>query len=60
MRTVVLYPNSSKQSLYLSPVSVDLLIGLLLNPEAGSDMFLRNVVLSRNYRVLQPGRQYSR
>jgi hypothetical protein len=54
------YPNSKEQSLSSPSDSVDLLIGLLLNPEDGSEMFLRKVVLSRNYRVLQPRRQHSR
>jgi hypothetical protein len=43
---------------FLQPVSDGFLIGLLLYPEAGSDMFLRNVRQSSTYKALQPRRPH--
>jgi hypothetical protein len=38
--------------------SAGFLLGLLFDPEVGSDMFLRNVELPPNYIALQPRRQF--
>jgi hypothetical protein len=35
------------------------LLGLLLDPEEGGDMFPRNVRLSPKYKALKPKRRYS-
>jgi hypothetical protein len=45
--------------LSFSSASVDLLLGVLLYPEDGSDMFLRNVSISGNHTALQFRRLYS-
>jgi hypothetical protein len=46
-------------SLRLSPASVGFLHGLLLHPEDGDNMFLRNLKLSPNSMTLQPRRLYT-
>jgi hypothetical protein len=42
----------AENSATLPPDSTDFLLGLLSDPEDGSDMFLRNVGLSPNYMAL--------
>jgi hypothetical protein len=41
------------------PVSAGFLLDLLIGPEDGGDIFLRNVQLSLNYTALQHRRQYA-
>jgi hypothetical protein len=43
----------------LTPAFVAFLLSLLSNDEDGSDIFLRNIRLSPNFKALQPRRPYS-
>jgi hypothetical protein len=48
--------EQTMQELMLPSASACFSLGLLVDPEDGGDIFLRNVGLSPNYTVLQPKR----
>jgi hypothetical protein len=49
----------TQQKISLPPASVGLLLGLLICPEDGDDIFLQNAGLFLNYMALEPSRPYS-